>query len=218
MVGYIAVLFHLKIGGYYPDTDFTNLLGVLLAFLGLVGGGIYLWISKMVKEDIENDRKEERALSKAEMAVLFSSVNMLIYKTFYIEKTKSEDIDGEAKKQIEHALNMIRKAIECFNEVGEGRYPRERLINKNNLAYYLARKWNYYREKQSDEDFQKYLETDIKRAKEYTADKRMAEICITDIKNTKDLEKFPDIIGNTEDTALWVERVFSTKSTLSARL
>lgn len=213
IAGYIAVLFHIKVAGYYPDVDILTLLGILLAFLGIVGGGIYLWILKMVKEDIENDKKQDQALFKSEIRIALGRTSMKLYKTLYEEKTISMDCGGKAKEQIDEALNFVNKAIEAFKAVDVIEHPREHLVNKNNLAYYLARKWNYYRDKdaESDDGFKKYLEIDSNRAKEYLADKSLAENCIDSIKNIKNLEKFLDIIKNVEDTALWVRKVFSVE-------
>ncbi len=203
--------FNVKGASYYTEGDLLTLLGIVFAFLSVVGTGIYLWISKAVREDIEKERKQERAVAKSEIFVVMGKISMKLYRTLYKEATQSKDKTGKGKEQIDESLYFIGKAIDKFKEVSVTEYPREYLVIKNNLAYYLARKWDYYREREGDDVFRELLEKNTDQAQAYLIDKNLAENCMIEIKGTKDLEKFPDILKNIVDTELWVKRIFSVE-------
>ena len=100
--------------------------------------------------------------------------------------------------------------MENFAPMDAVKYRLEHAINHNNYAYYLALKWNYYREERDDITFEKLLH-DIGRTKEYASDRKIALQCLThmDIGEIPNKKHQRDFDRSFDDTRTLVEKVFS---------
>lgn len=156
--------------------DFLTLLEVLLGFIGVIGAGIYIFISNAIGEKVQkelekmkNEMKEcfaeERKMSRADSSRTLGFMFMRFYEEVYKEKTRktceeSKCEDYKGFKQIKSAISRAEIYEKLMDEM-KGRQDYEYLfayyLSKNNLAFYLERKWNFYRSGESEEQFKTYL-------------------------------------------------------------
>lgn len=217
--------------------DSLTILEILLAFLGLAGASIYIWISKSIREEEDKKHIEERLLSHAEYSILSGIFDMSFYNILYLNEKKrwyKNDGGQKAKKLLDSALDNIKYANKQFEGVNIEKNVRLWLTIKNNFAYYLAMKWYYYRDgdydlRKSQEALQfknsltKYLQTDgIKKVRDYESDKKRARAYVGLVNkilltHNIHIERKDALYFSFADTELWVDQVFvvDTSETLT---
>ena len=187
---------------------FSGLLPIVIAIIALISYLSYIVIELKIKEKIDKAQKEERNLSRADVKISLGYFHMHIYKTLYKEKTISSDEDRKAIREIIVALFVAKVAIKLLEEVKEKECFRQMFIAKNNLAFYLARKWNYYRDEKDRNQFREFLERDVEKLKDYRGDKGIAMDCMNYLREQKASGEYPELAENFEDTFIWVKRIF----------
>jgi hypothetical protein len=195
-----------------------GILSLLTVFAGLLSYIFYRIVKRDIQDDIKKDYEMERKLSKIDLFIFGAYFHMRFYEIVCEEKTRTEDKDKKAIKEIDNALDKIYKAIDFLKGIEEEKCLREIFLAKNNLAYYLARKWNYYKDEKIDNSFKNYLEEDSERAKEYNSDKRHAEGCVKYLKNKQASEIYFDLSKPLEDTYGRVEKIFSISPKINYRI
>lgn len=170
------------------------ILGVAGIFIGLFGFLVYTIIESKISNKLAKSFEEERNLSKAEVKISLGLVHMRLYKTLYKERTSTSDVDKKAIEEIELALLKAQGAIKFLEKVKEKECFSEMFLAKNNFAYYLSRKWNYYRDGKDENYFQQFLEKDKEKSREYLGDKGIAIDCMNYLKEKKLLENVQSLL------------------------
>lgn len=185
-----------------------DLLGIIFAAAGLIGAGLWFIFQGKIEEEITNKAEEERYLSRIELKISRGLFHMLLYKNLYEELTQSQDKNKKAIRQIENAIFNIEKAIEYLQEIEQEKYLDYIFITNNNLAYYLTRRWNYYKDNKDEASFKQYLKENEDMAKKYDGDRLIALECMTYLKEKRASREKPEYAKNFADTSVWVEKIF----------
>ncbi len=115
----------------YPDNtegEFLTMLGILLALLGAVGTGIYLWIQRNVEGDAKELMRGGRLSARAEAHITLAYTLWCLY-----EKDKK-------KESLDMAIEKIEIAHKIARDLDPKDYADIICSVKDNLAYYLAEK------------------------------------------------------------------------------
>ncbi len=194
-----------------------GLITVLVAFGGVSSYIFHKIILIKVREEIKEDYKKERMMSRGDINHIIGLMDIRFYKMFYREATKSEDekiYKGEALKRILEAIDHGKERLAILNKtfiekrITDQREKRFYYIAKNNMAYYLERKWNYYRDKMTDDDFREYLKKEEKEL-EYKAEKEIATALFQSLKEEKATSCFTDMAETFKATEIKLKNTFS---------
>lgn len=196
-----------------------TLLGLLVVFAGLLSYIFHQVVRRDIKEEIIKDAQKERMMSRADISRTTAYTHMR-FSEFYDEIRKKEEnreyFSEKALKQILRAIDCAKKSEKIFADIKDGEILKSDegfYLTKNNLAFYLERKWNYFREqennKEDDEAFKIYLQQDEEREMEYRADKRLAEELFSVIREEKAISAFPDSTEDFERTESKIKKTFS---------
>ncbi|QQG38345.1 MAG: hypothetical protein HYS26_02230 [Candidatus Kaiserbacteria bacterium] len=235
LIGILATVFIFAVGFLYvPDflrlaqisspllapietSDVLDILSIVMAFVGVAGYGVYLWISKTIAEEMARTHGQEKAYVSVKVNNILGYIHALLYKTLYDWQTASTDKGGKAKERIDRALIHEDLASVHMQIANVGNlYHYENLIGKNNQAFFLALKWNYFREEKKDDEFIKFL-VEKNHAREYAIDKKIAESNLQYIQVAKEISdpnRRANLIKRVDDTREWVRKVFSVNPPL----
>ncbi len=111
-------------------TDFSTLVNIFIPILAAVGLGIYVWISKELKEQNKSLMKGERKASHAEVCKVLSYTLGAIY-----AESKGK---GKFKNFLDKALEFDEKGFRLIDCLDKEEYGEIILDIKNNYAYNLA--------------------------------------------------------------------------------
>ncbi len=203
------------------SSDVLNILTIVLTMVGIVGYGIYVWISNDIKNVLITQQKQERYYTTGLIHTVLANMSEKLYHSLYDKRTRSKDPDGKAKAEIDAGLQQISIVMREFKHLNVEENIYEALVNQNNYAYFLSLKWNYLRDGMSDTAFRSTLEKE-NQAKEYCIDKRLAKEALSfvdgNIGRIDDNNRRQRFAGHVEDTKLCVEKVFSVDPKVTASI
>ncbi|HEA84612.1 MAG TPA: hypothetical protein ENI04_01360 [Candidatus Wildermuthbacteria bacterium] len=152
-----------------------GILTFLLAFLIATATIAYKFVTIHFDERNEKSFEKERKILGAQMNINMGVMHMRIFRTTYHGVRRGSKNGKLAYEEIKEAIVSTRDAQDKIAGLEIDDTMRETALIKNNLAYYLARKWEYLRDKKSNSQFKKDLEKKPEDGREYLADKETAE-------------------------------------------
>jgi len=188
------------------------LLALLLAFAGALSWAFKKIIQRDIEDETERRIEAERNLSRSETAITLAYMNMRFYREIHKECKESDDTDKRGLRVLENAIQKMQQADEHLHNIGDYNAKgifRQAVIVRNNLAYYLAKKWNYYRDSRDDTQFLSHIMSSEEMSREYSGDKTIACEALIFLKEKRASSAFKEFSANFEDTIAWVDKVFS---------
>ena len=192
-------------------------LSLLIAFAGLLSYVFHHVIRKDIKEEIKKDYERERKLSRVDIKRMTAYTHMRLAEFLHeIKKDENGNLDYDSREkvfaQITKAIEIVKAGERICSEVRDGSIIDDDegyYITKNNLAFYLERKWEHIRNKRTDEEFSAYLEQDEKMRLDYLADKRVAFELFSILREDKAAHMFPALSKEFEKTEMKLRKTFS---------
>lgn len=203
---------------------FVDMLLVLLTFTALVWYLLHRKIESEMKSSVEITKDQNRHFTEAHAFKNSGYLHYHIYREHYKkylnkrERNKNvveKDVIAEAREQLRNAIDYTEKALSVLKDLDEIENETLICIIKNNLAYYLAIKWQCIKETKNinndtdnHKELKEYLSNKEKKDK-YEKDKQVALKYIKYIGEEERIQKYPSsiIVGITE-TCKDVKKIF----------
>ena len=191
---------------------FVDVLLVLLTFTAMVWYLLHRQVERDIKDGLETAYLQNRYFTEAQSFKNAGYMHYHIYKEHYEKYSENEDELRKSRGQLKKAINYTKMALFALKKTDTVENESLLCLIKNNLAYYLAIKWQFLKDTRSsinnNEEFKNYLSDEEKKDK-YNRDKRIALEHLKYINKEERLQKYsPSLLTEIVDTCDEVKKIF----------